>query len=487
MKARGTCIVETFGVDPRLPEPRTKAFADVDLADWFTGEQTKGLLACALRCREVQALAFHERARVCARGQSLPPFLCVSVPSELIHISWLEALESSSSLLSAPWVLYCTVLDINRYHHPYNCGPHRLVHHRTASGPVMLLTMRFNQIAAAATAAAAALVSLVEGQTSSTIITGDGPPAPSLSRTAALGSWTPKPAIDGLAPASLDGMGRTIYINSASDFCLLMPPDPTKQNLVDAEAVAVAYCTNPVNGSRPMPDKLIKTAHFRRTPSYVQISGTYDPAVMNLGSNDCGGEYDSEGAEGIGNPAGVTMRDGNYFTQFLGACDIPGKPVFCLRMCPSYEYCRNTFDLMGCLWNQPGDYDEPQAFTNCDANADLPIGVYNSSYTFRQGMSVTPPPVTPPASSNCQTVASPTGSGVTYTWNQNAAAAPAPATLAGSSTKSGGSSNPSSGSAGGNSGSGSKSGAGSMAAPLNVFGLGATVAVGFVVGGALLV
>lgn len=252
----------------------------------------------------------------------------------------------------------------------------------------------------------------------------DGPPAPSLTRTAALGSWTPKAPTDGLPPASLSAMGRTIYINSATDFCLLMPPDTSKQNLVDAEAYAVSYCTNPVNGTRPMPDGFIKTAHFRKTPDYVQISGTYDAAVMNLGNNDCGGEYDSEGAEGIGNPAGVTMRNGSYFSQFIGACDIPGNPVFCMRMCPDYEYCRNTFDLMGCLWVMPGDYDEPNAFTNCDANADLPVGVYNSTYTFRQGQSVTPTPVTAPASSNCRTVASMTPSGVTYSWNQAAAAVP---------------------------------------------------------------
>ncbi|SPO26830.1 uncharacterized protein UTRI_04143_B [Ustilago trichophora] len=331
-------------------------------------------------------------------------------------------------------------------------------------------------------AATAALVGLVEAQTSSvSVISGDGPPAPSLTRTAAVGSWTPKPASDGLMPASLSGMGRTIYINSASDFCLLMPPDPTKENLVDAEAIAVAYCTNPQNGTRPMPDGFIKTAHFRRTPSYIQISGTYDPKVMNFGSNDCGGEYDSEGAEGIGNPAGVTMRNGSYFTQFLGACDIPGQPVFCMRMCPSYEYCKNIYDLMGCLWNQPGDYDQPQAFTNCDANADLPIGVYNSSYTFSQGMSVTPTPVTPPASSNCKTVASPTASGVTYTWNQEAAASPTSSSKPSGGSSSGGSSS------GSSSGSGSKSGAASASSLINVYALGATAVVGVIVGGALLV
>lgn len=336
--------------------------------------------------------------------------------------------------------------------------------------------MRFGGLVAAT----AAIVGLVEAQSSVSVISGDGPPAPSLTRTAAVGSWTPTASSGGLTPPSLDGMGRTIYINSASDFCLLMPPDPTKKDLVNAEAIAVAYCTNPTNGTRPMPDGFIKTAHFRRTPSYIQISGTYDPAVMNLGTNDCGGEYDSEGAEGIGNPAGVTMRNGSYFTQFVGACDIPGNPIFCMRMCPNYEYCRNTFDRMGCLWNQPGDYDQPQAFTNCDANAGLPIGVYNSSYTFSQGMSVTPTPVTAPASSNCRTVASPTASGVTYTWNQRAAASPS------SSSKSGsGSSGSSSGSSG--SSSGTKSGAASMSGMINVYALGVTAVLGVIVGGALLV
>lgn len=342
--------------------------------------------------------------------------------------------------------------------------------------------MRFNGLLAAT----AALVGLVEAQTSVSVISGDGPPAPSLSRTAAVGSWTPKPSTDGLTQASLNGNGRTIYINSASDFCLLMPPDPTKENLVDAEAIAVSYCINPTNGTRPMPDGFIKTAHFRKTSSYVQISGTYDPAIMNLGTNDCGGEYDSEGAEGIGNPVGVTMKNGSYFTQFMGACDIPGSPVFCMRMCPSYEYCRNTFDLMGCLWNQPGDYDQPQAFTNCEANADLPIGVYNSSYTFSQGMSVTPTPVTAPASSNCKTVASPTASGVTYTWNQEAAASPSASSKSGSGS-SGSSGSGSSGSSSSGSSSGSKSGAASISGHFNAYALCATAILAVVAGGALLV
>lgn len=46
------------------------------------------------------------------------------------------------------------------------------------------------------------------------------------------------------------GFVDLFFFFSATDFCLLMPPDPTTQNLVDAEADAVAYCVNPYNNTR---------------------------------------------------------------------------------------------------------------------------------------------------------------------------------------------------------------------------------------------
>ncbi|WAQ91230.1 hypothetical protein PtA15_14A112 [Puccinia triticina] len=187
-------------------------------------------------------------------------------------------------------------------------------------------------------------------------IGGSGPP-PAPVTTAQVGPWKPPSGSGGLPPPSLSGMGRQIRLNSATDFCILMPPDPTKQNLVDAEADAVAYCTNPVNNTRPMPDGFIKTSHFRHTDKYVQISGTYDPSKMNLSPNDCGGEYDNHGAMGVGNPVGAAVDGAHDFMQFMGGCDIPGNAVFCLRAChgdDSYEYCKNTYDLMGCLWVMPG-------------------------------------------------------------------------------------------------------------------------------------
>lgn len=62
----------------------------------------------------------------------------------------------------------------------------------------------------------------------------------------------------------------------------------------------MAYCINPYNDTRPMPDGFIKTAHFRTTSSYVQVSGTFDWRKMNANPFDCGGEYDNHGALGVG-------------------------------------------------------------------------------------------------------------------------------------------------------------------------------------------
>ncbi|KAH8928934.1 hypothetical protein BT69DRAFT_1236513 [Atractiella rhizophila] len=258
------------------------------------------------------------------------------------------------------------------------------------------------------------------------VVVGSGPSAIPVSSSVAPGTWEAggSVTVSGtvLPPPSMTGMGRQAQINSATDFCLFLPPNPDKENLVQAEADAVAYCFNPYNETRPFPDGFITRAHFRRAADYVQVSGTYDWARMNLNPYDCGGEYDNHGPDGVGNPVGAHIDGGQDFFQFLGHCDIPGVGTFVIRSCfgdQSYPYCRNTFDLMGGLWVAPGDYNVDPGWTNCDANADLPVGVYNDSYTFAQGQSVTPTPVTAPASSNCVETASPVNKGVTYYFEDN--------------------------------------------------------------------
>ena len=70
---------------------------------------------------------------------------------------------------------------------------------------------------------------------------------------------------------------------------------------------------------------------------------------------------------------------------------------------------------MGCDFTSPGDY-EKCSIDDCLGESGLPVGVYNASYTFTQGMATTPTvPGPAPSSSQC-TSKQLTSSGVTYSW-----------------------------------------------------------------------
>lgn len=104
--------------------------------------------------------------------------------------------------------------------------------------------------------------------------------------------------------------------------------------------------------------------------------------------------------------------------------------LFCLRICiadnatySASAMCQHTLDVMGCSWVMPGDYTR-DSFTECDADAAYPPGVYPVSgggfSTFAQrwtgtyggavhtiGDTSTPAaPFSTPASSNCKTYTS---------------------------------------------------------------------------------
>ena len=70
-----------------------------------------------------------------------------------------------------------------------------------------------------------------------------------------------------------------------------------------------------------MPDGFILTSHFRTTPDYVQVTGTFDPTRMSINSTqgvaDCGGEYDNHGPDGTGNPVGAAVDGASDFFQFV--------------------------------------------------------------------------------------------------------------------------------------------------------------------------
>ncbi|EJD01735.1 carbohydrate-binding module family 13 protein [Fomitiporia mediterranea MF3/22] len=204
---------------------------------------------------------------------------------------------------------------------------------------------------------------------------------------------------------------QTAWINDVDDFCLWAPPQPG--TVGDTEQIEVAWCTKTGRGSRTVPDGTLQGVHFVKTPDYVQVTGVGDFTKMNIPNGDEGGELDPHGPDGRGNPVGGLVF-GNSFganQQYHEWTSFMAYNEFCFRACvgPNAAVnCNHIYDVMGCYWNMPANYDSG-VFESCDGDDAQPMGVYGTS-TWFQGQNPTPPPHPQPSSSNCQTVPTVTAS-----------------------------------------------------------------------------
>ncbi|EAU85094.1 macrofage activating glycoprotein [Coprinopsis cinerea okayama7 len=200
-----------------------------------------------------------------------------------------------------------------------------------------------------------------------------------------------------------DSNCQTSWINSATDFCLWAPP--TLGTVGALEREVVAYCTKSGRGARTIPDGTLTGVHFVKTPDYVQITGTGDFTKLNIPAGDWGGELDNKGGDAKGNPIGGlifgnSFADGlqyNEWTEFIS------DKEFCIRACTgprAKELCNHIYDTMGCWWNMPANYDSG-VFEECEGDSATPMGVYDGTSTWYQGVSPTPSAHPAPASSNC--------------------------------------------------------------------------------------
>ncbi|KAM0746762.1 hypothetical protein T439DRAFT_329458 [Meredithblackwellia eburnea MCA 4105] len=127
-----------------------------------------------------------------------------------------------------------------------------------------------------------------------------------------------------------------------------------------------------------------------------------------------GGELDPHGADGNGNPIGALVYVNGVqiheWTSFMSDTE------FCFRACwdgaNAWEICNHIYDLQGCQWNMPGDYNT--GFSVCQGDDGQIPGVYVTNgvtSTYFQGTdenhpSPAPPAHPAPATSNCQYPAS---------------------------------------------------------------------------------
>ncbi|KAI0641490.1 hypothetical protein C8Q79DRAFT_314300 [Trametes meyenii] len=206
-----------------------------------------------------------------------------------------------------------------------------------------------------------------------------------------------------------NSMCQNAYLNSLDDFCLFAPPQPGPDSVIgNTERIEVAWCTKDGHGTRLIPDGAIQGAHFVQTPDYVQITGVGDLTKINIPAGDEGGELDPHGADGNGNPIGGLVFSSAFgqlaqmheWTNFMSASE------FCFRACKdgpkAPALCQHIYDVMGCAWNMPGNYN-PGSFDRCLADTGEPMGVYGGS-TFHQGDPSTPAPHPAPATSSCSPV-----------------------------------------------------------------------------------
>ncbi|KAF7297575.1 Ricin B-type lectin domain-containing protein [Mycena kentingensis (nom. inval.)] len=202
---------------------------------------------------------------------------------------------------------------------------------------------------------------------------------------------------------------QTAWINSGDDFCLWAPP--SKGTIGDTERDEVAWCTKSGRGTRTIPNGTLKGVHFVKTPDYVQVTGVGDFTKINILAGDEGGELDPHGADGNGNPIGGLVY-GNSFgnaLQYHEWTSFISDKEFCFRACTgpnAARNCQHIYDVMGCAWNMPANYDSGK-YEQCDADNDLPMGVYGTS-TWYQGVKPTPAPHPAASSSNCVNLPSPT-------------------------------------------------------------------------------
>ncbi|CAH7668155.1 hypothetical protein PPACK8108_LOCUS2623 [Phakopsora pachyrhizi] len=195
--------------------------------------------------------------------------------------------------------------------------------------------------------------------------------------------------------AKPDSMCQNAFIKSVEDFCFFAPPEV--MNVGDAERISVSYCSKDGYGARLFPKGTFKNLQYVRTPHYVQLTGVGDFTKVNVRSGDAGGELDPSGADGHGNPIGglVFGEDGQFdhWTEFISDNE------FCIRACyngpQAKRYCEHIYDVMGCKWNMPGNYEGP-GFEQCDGDSVThPMGEYETAdgsiYKWKQGELPIPP------------------------------------------------------------------------------------------------
>ncbi|KAJ6548574.1 hypothetical protein B0H19DRAFT_190524 [Mycena capillaripes] len=184
-----------------------------------------------------------------------------------------------------------------------------------------------------------------------------------------------------------DSRCQTMFVNHIDDFCLWAPVSPNS-TIGDAEGDVVAWCSKKGHGTRIIPDGAVTGIQFVKTPSYIQIAGTLNQELLNINDPD-GGELDSGGQDGEGNPMGGLLYTNNFpsaggnnetFIQAQHWSFFIGGNAFCGKICDGtgsnpQGLCNNIYDRLGCEYNAPNNV-QAGTFESCEGDDMIPVGTY---------------------------------------------------------------------------------------------------------------
>ncbi|KIK54534.1 hypothetical protein GYMLUDRAFT_249466 [Collybiopsis luxurians FD-317 M1] len=221
-------------------------------------------------------------------------------------------------------------------------------------------------------------------------------------------------------------MCQTSFINHIDDFCLFAPPEPDS-TIGDTEGIEVAWCTKKGHGTRLIPEGALQGIQVVQSPGYIQVVGFIDQTKLNIVAGDYGGELDSGGQDGRGNPIGGLLYtnafpsnngNNNSYQQSRRWTYFIGGNMFCAKACddtqPNAEHlCEHIYDRIGCAYNAPNNAKNG-TFEVCEGDDMTPVGQYVvngvTSTWFQPDATVSitsiPYTPTPAASSNCVTYTS---------------------------------------------------------------------------------
>ncbi|CAA7263268.1 unnamed protein product [Cyclocybe aegerita] len=154
---------------------------------------------------------------------------------------------------------------------------------------------------------------------------------------------------------------NTVLVNSADDYCLIVPKDPNT-NIGDSEHPGgmTSYCSPSAHSS---PDQGLLPSDFWKNVLFIsgtgagrfaQLTGCIDPSKLDrLNPHDSGGQYDSSGgASGTGNPVGSACAGYNHYVELVE----PEGQRACIRCCDDPADCPTHKDTSGCPSVIPGNY-----------------------------------------------------------------------------------------------------------------------------------